>query len=168
MRAAARVEDALHELDVALRSYLDEEEKHGVPREVSAESVLGSMSPALVTLLLDHMPTMAHPWRVVDMRDGEPTKLVRDGYQGPIATVSRKGQGKRARPRWVAFVGVSIVSPPAEDEAGDPMPIDWSTLEEAQAACDAQLRSEGVTVLDLDPEKASATVARILASEEDR
>lgn len=147
-RKAARVEDAIRELDTAILAYLVEEEQHGVPRSVSAESVLGAMSPVLVQLLLDHMPTLAHPWRVTDMRDGEPTKVVRDGYDDVIASVSRKGYGKRARPRWVAFVGDSIVSPPDVDENGDPMPIDWSTLEEAQAACDTLLRRNGVVLVE--------------------
>lgn len=149
-KAAARVSDAIADLERALRAYLDQEEKHGVPRGASAESILGECSPWLVQTLLDHLPTLAHPWRVVDMRDGEPTKLVRDGYLGVIATVRRQGQGKRARPRWVAFVGDSMVSPDPTDENGDAMPIDWSTAEEAQAACDALLRSDGVTVLDVE------------------
>lgn len=149
--AAKRVQGAILELDGSIHAYIFEEEKLGVPRDVSAESVLGAMPPRLVQLLLDHMPTLAHPWRVTDMRDGEPTKVVRDGYDGVIASVSRKGYGKRARPRWVAFVGDSIVSPPDVDENGDPMPIDWSTLEEAQAACDAQLRADGVTIVEVKP-----------------
>lgn len=150
-RAAARVQDAIHELDRALSAYLDEEENHGVPRAVSADSALGAMDPALVRLLLEHLPTLAEPWRVVDMRDGEPTKLVRDGYGGEaIATVTRRSQGKRARPRWAAFVGVHLVSPCDGDGADVVvgMPIDWSTCEEAQAACDSHLRHEGVTVID--------------------
>lgn len=148
-KTAAHVEDALIELDQALHKYLAEEERHGVPREVSARSVLGSMSPALVTLLLDHMPTLAMPWRTTDMRDGEPTRLVRDGYRDVIATVKRAGQGKRARPRWTAFVGDEIVSPSPTDDDGNPMPIDWSTSEEAQAACDARLRESGVTIVEV-------------------
>lgn len=147
-KAAARVSDAIGELDRALEAYLAQEEKHGVPSDVSAESILGECSPWLVQTLLDHLPTLAHPWRVVDMRDGEPTKLVRDGYRDVIATVRRVGHGRRGRPRWTAFVGDSMVSPDPTDENGDSMPIDWSTLEEAKSACDAQLRGSGVTVLD--------------------
>ncbi len=112
------------------------------------ESELSACSPWLTQTLLDYLPTLAHPWRVVDMRDGEPTKLVRDGYRDVIATVRRVGQGKRGRPRWTAFVGNAIVSPPDVDENGDAMPIDWSTREEAQAACDAQLRESGVTIVE--------------------
>lgn len=148
-RAAARVNDAIIELERSLGAYLDEEEKHGVPRDVSAESALGSCSPWLVKTLLDNLPTLAHPWRVTDMRDGEPTRLVRDGWKDVIATVRRVGQGKRARPRWVAFVGDEMVSPPDTDENGDAMPIDWSTMEEAQAACDRNLREGGVTIVEV-------------------
>lgn len=148
-KAAARVQDAIFKLHDALQGYLLEEEReHGVPRAVSAESALGAMPPALVTLLLDHMPTLAMPWHVTDMRDGEPTRLVRDGYRDVIATVRRVGQGKRGRPRWTAFVGNELVSPPPTDENGDAMPIDWATCEEAQAACDARLRESGVTIVD--------------------
>ena len=150
-RKAAAVSDAIVNLERTLRAYLDQEAEHGVPREVSAESILGECSPWLTQTLLDSLPTLAHPWRVVDMRDGEPTKLVRDGYMDTIATVRRVGQGKRGRPRWTAFVGNSLVSPPDVDKNGDAMPIDWSTRDEAQAACDSQLRAEGVTVLDGDP-----------------
>lgn len=149
-RSATRVHDALCELEKALGAYLAEEEAHGVPRDVSAASALGSCSPWLTQCLLDSLPTLAHPWRVVDMRDGEPTKLVRDGYGDVIAMVRRMGQGKRARPRWVAFVGDSIVSPPDVDDEGNVMPIDWSTMEEAQAACDAQLRRDGVTIVEVE------------------
>ena len=149
-RAATRVNDAIVELEKALGTYLAEEEAHGVPRDVSAESALGSCSPWLTKCLLDHLPTLALPWRVVDMRDGEPTKLVRDGYIDVIASVRRVGQGKRARPRWVAFVGDSIVSPPDVDDEGNVMPIDWSTMEEAQAACDAHLRRAGVTIVEVE------------------
>lgn len=148
---AARVESLILELETALRAYLDAEEAHGVPREVSAESVLGIASPWLTQTLLDHLPTLAHPWRVVDMRNGEPTKIVRDGYMDVIASVRRVGQGKRARPRWTAFVGNSLVSPPDVDDEGNVMPIDWSTMEEAQAACDAQLRRDGVTIVEVKP-----------------
>lgn len=147
-RLGAEVEDLLVRLDKALRAYLDEEQGHGVPREVSAESVLGVASPWLVRCLLDHLPTLAEPWRVTDMRDGEPTRLVRDGWQGPIATVRRHGQGKRGRPRWTAHVGDTVVSPPETDEHGDAMPIDWSTLAEAQAACDRQLVESGVVLVE--------------------
>ena len=147
-KAALRVQDAIHELEAALFAYCNEEEaKHGVPREVSAKSALGSCSSTLVSFLFDHLPTIAQPWRVVDMRDGEPTRLVREGYHGVIATVKRVGQGKRGRPRWVAFVGADVVSPPEVDEHGGAMPIDWSTMEDAQEAVDARLRSEGVTVM---------------------
>lgn len=148
---AARVESLILELETALRAYLDEEEKHGVPREISSESVLGIASPWLTQTLLDHLPTLAHPWRVIDMRNGEPTRLVRDGYMDVIASVRRVWQGKRARPRWTAFVGNSLVSPPDVDDEGNAMPIDWSTMEEAQAACDAQLRADGVTIVEVKP-----------------
>lgn len=143
-RRAASVTDAVFALDGALEAYLTEEQAHGVPREVSAESILGDMPTHLVHLLLEHMPTIAGPWRVTDMRDGEPTRMVRDGYQDRIAEVKRCGTGKRARPRWAAFVGSALVSPPEVDENGDTMPIDWSTLEEAQDACDEELRKSGV------------------------
>jgi len=149
-RKAARVQDAIAELEKALCAYLAEEETHGVPRDVSAESALGSCSPWLTKCLLDHLPTLALPWRVIDMRNGEPTKLVRDGYMDVIASVRRVGQGKRARPRWTAFVGNSLVSPPDVDDEGNVMPIDWSTMEEAQAACDAQLRRDGVTIVEVE------------------
>lgn len=149
-RAATRVYEAIAELEKALGAYLAEEEKHGVPSDASAESALGACSPWLVQTLLDNLPTLAHPWRVVDMRDGEPTKLVRDGYRGVIATVRRVGQGKRGRPRWTAFVGDALISPPDVDENGDAMPIDWSTREEAQAACDANLRESGVTIVEVE------------------
>jgi hypothetical protein len=146
--AAKRVFLALHELDAALQAHIAEEAERHVPRDAAVDAALRTMRPGLVELLLEHMPTLAHPWRVVDMRDGEPTKLVRDGYRGTIATVRRVGQGKRGRPRWTAFVGNEIVSPPDVDENGDAMPIDWSTREEAQAACDANLRDSGVTIVD--------------------
>ncbi len=73
---------------------------------------------------------------------------MRDGYRDVIATVRRNGSGKRGRPRWTAFVGAELVSPPAVDENGDAMPIDWSTRDEAQAACDARLRESGVTIVE--------------------
>lgn len=149
-RAATRVNDAIAELEKALGTYLAEEEAHGVPRDVSAESALGSCSPWLTKCLLDHLPTLALPWRVVDMRDGEPTKLVRDGYIDVIASVRRVGQGKRARPRWMAFVGNSLALPLDVDDEGNAMPIDWSTMEEAQAACDAHLRRAGVTIVEVE------------------
>jgi hypothetical protein len=148
-KAAGRLSDAIIELDRALHIYIaEEEQKHGVPRAVSAESALASMSPALVTLLLDHMPTLAMPWRVTDMRDGEPTRLVRDGYRDVIASVRRVSQGKRGCPRWTAFVGNEVISPPPIDDLGNAMPIDWSTCEEAQAACDANLRESGITIVE--------------------
>lgn len=147
-RRAAAVTDAIFALDRVLHAYLDEEHAHGVPREVSAESILGDMPTRLVHLLLECMPTIAGPWRITDMRDGEPTRMVRDGYQDRIAEVKRHGTGKRGRPRWTAFVGDSLVSPPDVDENGDAMPIDWSTLEEAQVACDEELRKSGVRLED--------------------
>jgi hypothetical protein len=109
------------------------------------EWALSMLPPDHVVLLLEYLPTTAGPWHVTDMRDGEPTRIVRDGYGGePIATVRRVGQGKRARPRWSAWVGSAVVSPESHDAAGDAMPIDWSTCEEAQAACDERLREQRV------------------------
>jgi hypothetical protein len=112
------------------------------------EWALSALPPDHVTMLLEHLPTTAGPWRVADMRDGEPTRLVRDGYTDVIATVRRVGQGKRARPRWTAFVGNTIVSPEALDRDGNAMPIDWSTCEEAQRACDEQLLEQRVMFVE--------------------
>lgn len=139
-RAGGRVEAAVLELEAALRAYLTEETPHGVPEDVSAESVLGIASPWLTRKLLDHLPTLAEPWRVVDMRDGEPTRLARSGYHGDIATVRR--QGRRAPYRWAAWVGDGAVCP----EDGEH--IDWPSLDEAQAECDRVLRRDGVTIVD--------------------
>lgn len=133
----------LHELEQALRAHLDEEHAHGVPRDVAAETVLRSASPWL-TRQLDHLPTLASPWRVVDMRDGSPTKLVRDGWRDTIATVREERQRKGRPPRWSAFVGGQLVCPPDDSEY-----VDWPTREAAQAACDAQLVESGV-VLEQD------------------
>lgn len=135
---------AYADLDRALEEYIAEVIDHHSPREVAADVALREMPPRLVRTLLDAMPTLAGPWRVTDMRDGEPTRLVRDGYMDTIATVRRHGQGRRGRPRWTAYVGDDLVSPPDVDENGDAMPIDWSTCEEAQAACDHRLREGGV------------------------
>ncbi len=45
--AAKRVQGAILELDGSIHAYIFEEEKLGVPRDVSAESVLGAMPPRL-------------------------------------------------------------------------------------------------------------------------
>lgn len=140
----------LVQLDQALRDYVAEETAHHVPRDVAIECALRGTPVTLVRALLDGLPTLAGPWRVTDMRDGEPTRLVRDGHRDePIAVVRRQSQGKRARPRWIAFVGDAMVSPePAHDENGDAMPIDWADSEFAQAACDTRLVEDGVMLCD--------------------
>ncbi|MCH9836150.1 hypothetical protein K0U83_10840 [bacterium] len=145
---AGYVRRAIHELERALHDRVHEEAASGVPADVVLSTELAQCSPWFTRTLLAHLPTLAEPWRIVDMRDGEPTKIVRDGCRDVIASVRRVGQGKRGRPRWTAVVGDTVVSPPDVDERGDALPIDWSTREEAQAACDAQLRESGVVIVD--------------------
>jgi hypothetical protein len=133
-----RVSEAIVELEAALRDYLDHEAtEHGVPREVSAESILGEASSWLTKTLIDHLPTIAGPWRVVDMVDGVPTRLVRDGLHGSIASVRRVG---RKVQRWTAWVGDAGVFPDDSEH------VDWASQEEAQAACDARLKADGVVI----------------------
>lgn len=147
-RERENVEHHLAQLVGAVREQI----KHGDVTLVEGVTVEGyalqDLAMWAVKLLSAHMPVIASPWAVTDMRHGEPTRYARsscvDG--ATIACVRRVSQGKRARPRWSAIVGTTdVVSPePDRDENGDLMPIDWSTVEEAQRACDARLREMSV------------------------
>jgi hypothetical protein len=136
-----RVYTAIGELERALFAYLADVEQ-AVPRAIAAKGVLSACSAQLTALLLDNLPEIAGPWRVVDMRDGEPIKIARYIGDGSAATVRRTG---RRDFRWCAWAGLEVVAPPGSEY------VDWPTLDEAKAACDAALREHGVLLMEGEP-----------------
>lgn len=93
--------------------------------------------------LSKHLPVLAEPWVATDVRDEQPVRLVRKSIVDGTALVTvKRGPAKRrdrGRARWLAYYMTDLVSPD-----GDDLPIDWPTMEDAKAACDARLAEEGV------------------------
>jgi hypothetical protein len=113
----------------------------GIAAAGDADAFLGEMPIRYVRLLLEHLPTLAGPWRVVDMRRGEATRMERIGWGGePIAVVKRRGASS-----WSAFVGNALIEAPSSDESGS---INWPTCDAARAACDEHMAREGVLLDD--------------------
>ena len=114
----------------------------GIATAGSADVFLATMPARWVRALLDHLPTLAGPWRVTDMRRGEVTQMERAGWGGePIAVVKRRGISS-----WSAFVGNTLIEASESEEAGS---INWPTCDAARAACDAHMAREGVLLDDL-------------------